>query len=85
MIDIERAWPRDNRCPALGIELKWQGGDAAPSLDRIDSTRGYEPGNIAVISSRANTIKGDATTEEVARVARWMEGKQAGSEIKSNT
>jgi hypothetical protein len=38
--------------------------DNSPSLDRIDPTKGYVPGNVWVISHRANRIKNNATFEE---------------------
>ena len=45
------------RCPYLGIFLERGNGrmiDSSPSLDRIDSSKGYIPGNVQVISLRAN-------------------------------
>lgn len=41
----------------------------APSLDRIDSSRGYTPDNVWLISYRMNTIKSDATPEELKLVS----------------
>lgn len=58
-------------CPLLGIELfyghSYGAGhnQNAPSLDRIDSTKGYIPGNVWVISRKANTMKSNATKEEL--------------------
>jgi hypothetical protein len=55
-------------CPILGIKLKVNNNgptDESPSLDRIDSTKGYIKGNIRVISNRANRIKSDATYDEL--------------------
>lgn len=55
-------------CPLLGIPLKSAWGKATPdsySIDRIDSSKGYIPGNVWVISKRANMIKSDATLEEL--------------------
>lgn len=46
-------------CPVLGIPMK------SPSIDRIDSAKGYVKGNIRVISNRANTLKNNATVEEL--------------------
>lgn len=67
-----------NDCPILGIPLDWsvwkgnrQGGtDHSPSLDRIDPTKGYVKGNVWIISYRANTIKNNATHEELKLVAK---------------
>jgi hypothetical protein len=62
-------------CPALGIPLEPSAGlakDNSPSLDRIDSSAGYEPGNVAVISARANKLKNDSTSDELYRVAFWV-------------
>lgn len=61
-------------CPILGIELK-PGENArrshSPSLDRIDNSRGYVKGNVWVISCKANTMKSDATPEELRRFSEW--------------
>ncbi len=55
------------RCPVLGIPLRL-GEDrspASPSLDRIVPSQGYVPGNIRVISDRANILKGNSTQEQL--------------------
>jgi len=54
-------------CPLLGIKIISQAKDRihSPSLDRIDSNRGYTPDNIWVVSSRANTLKNNATLQEL--------------------
>jgi len=65
------------RCPILGTVLRPQlnkspnWGDA-PSIDRLDSSKGYVPGNCIVISRRANVIKSMGSAEEHERVASWM-------------
>ena len=54
--DIERVYPKDNKCPILGIELKRnydQNGsfaDESPSLDRIRPEKGYVVGNVIIIA-----------------------------------
>jgi hypothetical protein len=55
-------------CPLLGIPLKvhcGRPGDGSPTLDRIDNTKGYIPGNVWVISYKANTIKSNASLQEL--------------------
>lgn len=65
------------RCPVLGIELVrcslQQPADNSPSLDRIDPAKGYVPGNIQVISQKANRMKSNATTDELRLFAAWVE------------
>jgi hypothetical protein len=41
----------------------------APSLDRLDNSRGYVPGNVWVICFRCNALKGDSTPQELRRIA----------------
>ena len=63
-------------CPILGIKLNFNDGvgptDNSPSLDRIDSTKGYIKGNIEIISNRANRIKADATLEELKLIVDYL-------------
>lgn len=40
----------------------------SPSLDRLDSSKGYVKGNVRVISKRANQLKNNATVEEMRMV-----------------
>jgi len=65
-------------CPVLGIKLepgskKYHA--ASPSLDRIVPEKGYVKGNVAVISFRANRLKGDGTIEELERVISWLKNQ----------
>lgn len=63
-------------CPVLGIPLdnvsstkrRWN----RASLDRVDPSKGYVRGNIAVISWRANYLKGNATLEELEALVKWL-------------
>lgn len=65
-------------CPVLGIELRVNqdtgagGKDDSFSLDRIDPTKGYVPGNVQVISHKANSMKFTATKEELIAFANWI-------------
>jgi transposase len=80
MTDIE--WP--SHCPVLGIELDWFSPcrtEGSPSFDRIDPSKGYIPGNVAIISWRANRIKNDGTADEHAKIAGWMSNLSTQPEI----
>jgi hypothetical protein len=64
-------------CPALGIPLypaEQTVGPNSPSLDRIRPELGYTRGNVIVLSHRANTIKQNASSEELLAVAHWLAG-----------
>lgn len=55
-------------CPLLNKKLLIGDKKYTPSLDRIDSTKGYTQDNIWVISHRANQIKNDATLDELEKI-----------------
>ena len=55
-------------CPLIGISVFVNDdkiGDNSPSLDRIDNSKGYIPGNVMVVSYKANRMKSNATLEEL--------------------
>lgn len=67
--------PPPVKCPVLGIPLVYgaaSGSPNLPSVDRIDANKGYVKGNVRVISYRANTIKQDATYDELLAVANYI-------------
>ncbi len=68
--------PRDSvtvppTCPALGIMIAVgrRRSACSPSLDRIVPQLGYVPGNVRVISDRANRLKGDRSLAELRHLA----------------
>lgn len=66
-------------CPVLGIPLfrnRKPFADNSPSLDRINSVKGYTKGNICVISNRANLLKKDATLDELRKLVKYLETHQ---------
>lgn len=56
-------------CPYLGIKLVPFSEWSSPSLDKIIPELGYVKGNIQVISTKANTMKNNATQDELVRFA----------------
>jgi hypothetical protein len=62
-------------CPVLGVALVYDALEPRaqrPSLDRTDNSKGYVAGNVRVISFRANQIKNDATSVELAMVLAYV-------------
>jgi len=58
-------------CPILGIRLEFGSKDGlsnSPSLDRIDNSKGYVKGNVAVISNQANSMKRDLTKKVLEKL-----------------
>lgn len=72
-------------CPVLGIELKHcfgpSAGRSSPSLDRLDSTKGYIKENINVVSWRANILKNDSNLDELKKIVNWLEQKDKNTKI----
>ena len=68
------------RCPVFGTILQRAirkgGGMHSPTLDRIDNSKGYVRGNVAVISKRANNLKSDGSAVEHRLIADWIEAQQ---------
>jgi hypothetical protein len=69
--------PLPEFCPVLGLRLAYGPGRGrslyenrcAASLDRIKNEKGYVKGNVIVVSLRANLLKGQATIDELQRIA----------------
>lgn len=63
-------------CPILGLELAFNEGlkGNSISLDRIDNSKGYVKGNVAVISNKANSYKGDMTKNQIENMFRYSQG-----------
>lgn len=67
-------------CPVLDTPLVRGTGsrgvvDTSPTLDRLVPHLGYVPGNVVVISARANRIKNNATAAEVRALLAWMDSR----------
>jgi len=79
---VKSIWPLDGKCPILGIPLERRVGHPgpqrqSPSLDRLEPSKGYVPGNVAVISYKANLLKNNETDPAVfERLAAWLRKQQ---------
>lgn len=61
-------------CPVLGIPLVYNRGLAkenSASIDRIDNSKGYIPGNVIIVSVLANRIKNSATSDQILSVGNF--------------
>ena len=61
-------------CPVLEMKLDWSMNGLqynSPSLDRIDPTKGYIPGNVMMMSDIANRMKSNATPEQLKQFCRY--------------
>lgn len=65
----------------LGVGKKYMQPDS-PSLDRVIPEAGYVKGNIIVICAKANTMKNNATLEEIIAVGEYY--KKLLEEAKKN-
>jgi hypothetical protein len=62
-------------CPIMGVKLEYvpyQYSDYSPSIDRIDSSKGYTIDNIQIISSIANRMKWASTREQLLQFAKGI-------------
>ena len=69
---VKSIYPKDGKCPALGIKLKKLDGSNAPSLDRIIPKLGYVEDNVQWVSKLANQIMSNATPEQVIQVGQYF-------------
>jgi len=72
-------------CPILGIPMlqtcsQYAAAPNSPSIDRIDNNKGYVKGNVLIVSHRANSLKRDATLEELQQLVTFMEKHRDGKQ-----
>jgi len=72
---LEQIWT--DKCPVFGTSwaplLCGKPQPTSPTLDRTKPELGYVPGNVRVISHRANQVKSNATAQELRVVADWID------------
>lgn len=65
-------------CSATGLSLTWEHSGSskanpwAPSIDRIDCSRGYVPGNVRLVCWAFNMMRGDFPDEVVFALAKAL-------------
>ena len=73
--DIKELYPRDGKCPVFGFDLQFNSAgfrETSPSLDRIDSNKGYTRDNVQIISWKANRLKAYATVEDLEILVAYL-------------
>jgi len=73
--DIKAIYPTDGCCPIFGMKLQFNNAgfrENSPSIDRLDSKKGYTLDNIQIISWKANRIKGYATLQELEMLMAYL-------------
>ena len=75
--DVKQMLAATPNCPVFGFEMV--NGDAgpvgrnnSPSFDRIDSSKGYTKDNLQIMSKLANSMKQNATVDELKAFANWV-------------
>lgn len=70
-INIEDLGEIPKQCPLLGIKIDSYSEELRyrPSIDRIDSSKGYIKGNVMFVSHRANMLKNNADSDELFSIA----------------
>jgi hypothetical protein len=61
-------------CPILDVVLTKGDGYSpnAMSLDRVDNNKGYIPGNVRVISRKANIMKSSLTMDVLEKIIKYI-------------
>ena len=64
------------RCPVFDTAFIFLGNKkilpTSPSVDRLNPALGYVPGNVVVISMKANSIKSAYGSKDLFKVADWL-------------
>ena len=77
-ITLEDLKPFPLTCPVFDTPIDWfkegQGpSNDSPSIDRMKPDLGYAPGNVRIVSQKANRLKQNATKEELEAIVEYMD------------
>ena len=87
-LDIDDV-PWETRCPIMGMPLDYTLCDGkgakpdSPTLDRIDSNKGYVKGNVQVLSWLANTMKSCASQDELMTFIKGAALRHGGGRVET--
>ena len=75
---LEDLKPFPLTCPVFDTPIDWlkegQGpSNDSPSIDRMKPDLGYVPGNVRIVSQKANRLKQNATKEELEAIVEYMD------------
>lgn len=78
-------YSRPTNCPCCGIVLNYAYSGTGkeplyngPSLDRVDTLKGYVAGNVEIICWRCNALKRDSTLKELEQIVQYMRKRLCG-------
>jgi len=77
-ITLTKEWLYENSpiyCPIFGVRLNYLANGKLglrASVDRVIPNKGYTPENCQVVSFRANSIKSDATVQELQMIVKYL-------------
>jgi hypothetical protein len=77
-IDGDYAWElykrQNGKCALTGVDIGFVGKTPTASLDRIDSKKGYVPGNLQWVHKVVNMMKGTLSVDELAEWSKLIFG-----------
>lgn len=77
-LTVEDLKPYPLTCPVFKTPIDWckteQGpSNSSPSIDRMKPETGYVPGNVRIVSQKANRLKQNATKQELQAIVDYMD------------
>lgn len=66
------------KCPCCNVEFEYgknYKNNNSPSVDRLDNAKGYIKDNVSIICWRCNSLKSDASIQELEQIVKWLKSK----------